>query len=49
MADTKEKAKAAPKADKELKPNPKCPVCKGKGFVELAGGTYKINCTCKYK
>ena len=33
----------------EKKPKPDCPICKGKGFVELAGGHLKVACTCKYK
>jgi len=36
--------------DKELKPKPDCPICKGKGFVVLVPGTnIRVGCTCKYK
>ena len=34
---------------KELKPKPDCPICGGKGFVELAGGSLKVGCTCMFK
>jgi len=33
----------------EPQPKPDCPICEGKGFVELAGGTFKVACTCKFK
>lgn len=47
----KEKEEKEPKEQKpaELKPKPDCPICKGKGVVELAGGTFKVSCTCKFK
>jgi len=34
---------------KELQPKPDCQICEGKGYVELAGGSLKVACTCKFK
>ena len=38
-------------APKELLPKPDCPICGGKGFVELVPGhpDIRVACTCKFK
>lgn len=45
-----EKAKEE-EAPKELKPKPDCPICGGKGFIELVPGRpdIRVACTCKFK
>jgi len=37
-----------PTTGKDLKPKKDCPICNGKGFVEIVGAM-KVACTCKYK
>jgi len=38
-----------PTLGEDLKPKKDCPICQGKGFVPLAGGSLKVSCTCRYK